>query len=138
MKECNKCGERKSDTNFHWKNKKLKIRHSACKDCQNEYYRQRYETHADDYKKNAKKQRKIQRDRNREFVLEYKRSHPCEKCGEDHPACLDFHHTDKNKEFTISALKHQAYSLEKLKKEMQKCQVLCSNCHRKLHFPHLE
>ena len=58
----------------------------------------------------------------------------CEICG--YTACLSaltFHHLDKNeKDFNISneALKHP---YRKLKKEVDKCILLCSNCHIELH-----
>jgi hypothetical protein len=57
----------------------------------------------------------------------------CVACGENHPACLDFHHTDPgNKEFNVAwALRHR--STEAVVREAKKCIVLCANCHRKLH-----
>jgi hypothetical protein len=30
------------------------------------------------------------------FVNDYKSNHPCPFCGEDNPACLDFHHLDRD------------------------------------------
>ena len=41
------------------------------------------------------------------------------------PICLDFHHLDE-KAFHIGACRHQG----KLVNEINKCTVLCSNCHR--------
>lgn len=62
----------------------------------------------------------------------YKRDNPC-SCGEDHPACLDFHHTDPSrKSFSIS--RGSIYSLESVKEEIKKCVIMCANCHRKLHW----
>jgi hypothetical protein len=29
---------------------------------------------------------------------------------------------------------HRNYSISKIKKEIKKCSVICSNCHRKLHW----
>lgn len=70
----------------------------------------------------------------RKFVSEIKLTSKCSQCDENHPATLDFHHVDKNhKDFSIS----EAYkfgSLTKLKNELDKCVILCSNCHRKLHW----
>ena len=64
----------------------------------------------------------------------YKAKHPCIRCGEQHIACLDFHHRDPNeKELTLSLAIARA-SLERLQKEIEKCDILCSNCHRKLHW----
>lgn len=77
--------------------------------------------------------------RNREkkikaWLKEYKQTLRCEVCGENHPACLDFHHIDSNdKKFAIGRLKHYL-SMKLLKTEIEKCKVLCANCHRKYHW----
>lgn len=69
----------------------------------------------------------------RAYLTDYKSEHPCIKCGEKDPACLDFHHRDpKEKAFTLSLGIARA-SLERLQKEVAKCDILCANCHRKLH-----
>ena len=57
----------------------------------------------------------------------------CEVCGYDKcPAALEFHHKDpKGKDFAISS---HSYSFEKMKKEVDKCMLVCSNCHREIHY----
>jgi len=71
----------------------------------------------------------------REFLLGVKRSSPCYICGESHVAALDFHHVDSSaKEFTISRMASQCLSQKKIEAEVAKCKVICSNCHRKLHY----
>lgn len=58
----------------------------------------------------------------------------CSRCPETHPACLEFHHRNPNdKDFTI-AQGIAGVSLKRLKTEIAKCDILCSNCHRKLHY----
>lgn len=60
----------------------------------------------------------------------------CFFCGENAHFCLDFHHIDQNdKEIVLS---NQAYSLNKLISEIQKCEIVCANCHRKIHAEVLE
>lgn len=55
----------------------------------------------------------------------------CVMCGWDkYIWALDFHHKD-DKHFNIS--KKQNISWEKMKSEMQKCELLCANCHREKH-----
>lgn len=67
-----------------------------------------------------------------DFVSEYKLAHPCKVCGEAEIACLDFHHLDPNeKEHLVSSM--MGRNMEKLVEEINKCVVLCSNCHRKVH-----
>ena len=55
----------------------------------------------------------------------------CEICGYDkHLAALDFHHLDPTeKDFTVTTSKH-SYSWVTIQKELDKCTLLCSNCHR--------
>ncbi len=79
---------------------------------------------------------KSSRDRTRNYIWHKKiESGGCIKCGEKHPAALDFHHRDPSKkEITINGMLEGKYGPAKIDIEMQKCDVLCSNCHRKLHW----
>lgn len=65
---------------------------------------------------------------------EYKKTLKCKICGASHPAILDFHHKEEyKKEFDISRqIKYKDF--EQLKDEINKCEVLCANCHRILHY----
>lgn len=57
----------------------------------------------------------------------------CIKCGYSKSlAALDFHHTDPNKkDWKPSRL--MSYRWEIVKAELDKCELLCANCHRELH-----
>ena len=66
---------------------------------------------------------------------EYKKKLKCEICGENHIATLDFHHKNPSeKEISLSKVTTQTWGWDRIKSEIDKCIVLCSNCHRKLHF----
>jgi hypothetical protein len=70
----------------------------------------------------------------REYLNQIK-AKGCVKCGENHLACLDFHHLDPSeKEISISVALAKKWSLKRIKVELEKCEVICSNCHRKLHW----
>ncbi len=70
-----------------------------------------------------------------EFYNKLKATLACSKCGENHPATLQFHHCDpEQKEFNLSEAVREGYSIERLKKEIAKCVVLCANCHAKEHY----
>lgn len=64
-------------------------------------------------------------------LIEYKGG-KCEVCGYDKcVSALSFHHKDpKEKDFSISA---KSYSYERLKKEVDKCILVCANCHIEIH-----
>jgi len=72
------------------------------------------------------------RKKKKEFE-QYKKTLSCEICKENHPQCLEFHHTDPStKKGNISDLVRD-FSTKRLMEEINKCVVLCANCHRKQH-----
>jgi len=88
------------------------------------------------YKKNKEKVREknnAKRLKIRKWFQGIKATLQCSLCSESHPACLDFHHRDDNKEYGMSLLVNTICDKKRILAEMQKCDVLCSNCHRKLH-----
>lgn len=65
---------------------------------------------------------------------EFRKKLSCIKCGEDRWWVLDFHHRDPStKEGNIAKLKYKL-GRKKMMEEVNKCDVLCSNCHRDLHY----
>lgn len=76
---------------------------------------------------------------NKKLYLEYKNMNGCEICGYSKSIhSLHFHHFEKNdKDFSISKIRINSCSLfdlkDKIMIELDKCQVLCSNCHNELH-----
>ena len=56
----------------------------------------------------------------------------CAICNQVYPQCVyDFHHKDlSNKDYSISV---NAKSFETMKPELDKCILICSNCHRVVH-----
>lgn len=63
-----------------------------------------------------------------------KRENGCNICDENEPCCLVFHHIEENnKEYNISEMVARGHGVEKIREEMNKCSILCANCHRKWH-----
>lgn len=91
-------------------------------------------TNARHYKKNAE----VQKERSRRYVeanqvkvWEYLAKHPCVACGEDDPVVLEFDHREpKEKTMAISAAIFE-WSWMRIAAEIEKCDVLCANCHRR-------
>jgi hypothetical protein len=84
------------------------------------------------YRAYDKKRYADRKRKNKKLLVEYKGG-SCEMCG--YNKCLDaldFHHVDpKEKLFTIS--QRRSYNIDVLKKEADKCILVCSNCHAELH-----
>jgi hypothetical protein len=70
-----------------------------------------------------------------DWIQRYKENLQCERCPESHPACLDFHHKDpKEKDIEISLIAvRKGWAIKRIMEEIEKCEILCANCHRKEH-----
>jgi predicted HNH restriction endonuclease len=69
-------------------------------------------------------------------LIEYKGG-KCEICGYDkNIATLDFHHINPDeKSFQLDSRHLSNTHIEKLLQEVNKCMLLCANCHREIHYP---
>lgn len=77
---------------------------------------------------------KIQKGRKREWINEIKIARGCLCCEEIDFSCLEFHHADPSeKEDTVSNMAADKASDSRIREEIEKCLVLCANCHRKVH-----
>ena len=84
------------------------------------------------HKYDVQKKRRIELS---EWFAEFKLTLKCSKCSESHIACLDFHHAESSKkESTVANAISGGWSKERVMREVEKCIVLCSNCHRKMHY----
>ena len=71
----------------------------------------------------------------RKWFKEYKSKLACDVCGENHPACMDFHHINpKEKDTDVCRMVNRGYAIDRIIREIDRCQVLCSNCHKKKHY----
>lgn len=111
MKLCCICKETKSLTDFYKNRNKT---HGCCKSCWK--------------RKIANKRIQFKLD-----MIAY-RGGSCQKCGYNRfYGALDFHHLDPSKkDFSLSEFRFRGMN-DIIKKELDKCILLCSNCHRELH-----
>lgn len=115
-KTCTKCKQDHPISNF-WKQRKAKDGlNTWCKDCI-----------VEGMKEGARK-------RKRAAVEQF--GNTCYRCGgEFNAAVFDFHHIDPTTKETSIAVLLQSLALEhpKVQMELEKCVMLCSNCHRTVH-----
>ena len=114
MANCSTCKVLLSEENTYKKKEKGNTRlYSYCKTCFN----------------NICKQRWIER---KEKAVEYKGG-KCQDCGYDKCiAALEFHHLDPaSKEANWNKIRLWEWS--RVENELDKCSLLCSNCHRERH-----
>lgn len=71
------------------------------------------------------------RNKNRKFLTEYKMQKVCADCGLDYPYwIMEFDHCKGDAKVGTIANMVNDYTLEDIKKEVEKCEVVCANCHR--------
>lgn len=131
MKLCTKCGITKEISEFNKNKTKPDGLQSKCKECHRKYTREHYKKHKAKYKTKASDYKQ----RNKDFLEKLKKTLKCSKCGESRHYVLDYHHIDpRQKDFNITWMCHNSYSIKNIKAEINKCIPLCSNCHRELHY----
>jgi hypothetical protein len=128
LKLCNYCSQEKTIDSFNYKQKTKGTRQSFCKSCQQKIKKEYYEKNKSYFIEKANQKKK----QTRQWWQEYKKQFKC-ACGESHPACIEFHHHEKNKEKDVSTLFNEG-AIKKGLEEIKKCIPICSNCHRKLHY----
>lgn len=70
----------------------------------------------------------------RKWWADFKSKRKCIDCGECHPSCLEFHHTNDDKESDLCTAVSNGWSKQRIIKEVAKCDCVCANCHRKRHW----
>ena len=105
-------------------------RSSLCRPCKQAYDRAYHARRSKEQKTwKQELQRKLQIEK-RQFMYDYLLSHPCVVCGEDDPVVLEFDHVDRStKDKAVSNM--VVNSIAKIKTEIEKCRVLCANCHKR-------
>jgi len=68
--------------------------------------------------------------RNRKFIRQMKADTPCTDCKKSYPwYIMDFDHL-RDKKYSLRLMVQHGYSLNTIRKEIEKCEIVCSNCHR--------
>lgn len=100
-----------------------------------QFYQRRNKPGSSSYCKSCTNHQTIERQQKfKQICVDYKGG-KCQKCGYDkYIGSLEFHHQDSNdKLFEISKARHKQFS-DKVKEELDKCELLCSNCHKETHW----
>lgn len=132
-KICYRCKKIKPITEFH-KNKNSKDGfYCYCKECCSELCKEYYKN-SKDYREERKKYSKKRKQKINKIIKEIKLKSGCKICGYNKcPDALEFHHINPEvKENKLCRIK--SCNKEKILNLISKCQILCANCHRELHW----
>lgn len=141
VKHCPRCGIDKPIGAFGPNRRRSDGLQSYCRVCRQEYVREHYARNVHKYRKSTVARNARRREAARRIIRQAK-ERPCADCGVQHPSyVMDFdHRAGVKKLFNIGRDGLRGgWSLESLKREIEKCDVICSNCHRiRTHGPAFE
>ncbi len=133
MKYCPKCNTPKELSQFYKRKTgpKAGTTYEKCKQCMKERGKTYYRQNIDHLKKLTMMRTRKGVAIKRQFLIKYK-DKPCMDCGKKYPPyVMDLDHRDpKDKINDVAAMVHWNFSIEKIKKEIDKCDIVCANCHR--------
>lgn len=130
-KLCKSCNSEKPLTTEFWHRAKRRPDgwEWKCKECVKKQTLSNYYKNKEKWNETTKRNHH----KRREKIQELKTNLSCTKCNESRHWLLDFHHIDPTKkDFQLS--QGERYGWEKVEQEIDKCVVLCSNCHRDFHY----
>lgn len=134
MKKCTQCKKMKRNSSFHWADKLRGYLRSACKNCSpktSDFWKKKTSEQREEHRIRIVKDQRIRADRNYQWLADYLHLHPCVKCGEKNIIVLEFHHRNPDdKHDGVSVLAATGKSLKMVQTEVEKCDVMCANCHR--------
>jgi hypothetical protein len=148
LQVCTKCGVEKPLTEYYERvwgiNRQIKTRHRQCKVCigkQVQRSNARRATERREYLKRKYQERsqgKVRRRKGdtpkrviRRAFLNWIKESPCADCGNCFdPVSMDFDHIRGEKLFNLPEVVGMFIDDEIVMEEIQKCEVVCSNCHR--------
>ena len=123
-KYCGKCQQTKPTSEFAKQTKRKDGLQTMCRACKKTYDKGEYQRNKAYY---AGKN-KLTILRNQLYVYEHLEKSSCELCGDTNPMVLTYDHL-RDKVMEISEMCRQSFSIKTLQAEMDKCRILCYNCH---------
>jgi len=131
-KACTKCNKTKPVSEYNYRNKSKGTYQSHCRKCSKAYLKTHYRKNTQYYREKAKYHTRRYEQIARRTIYEIKLGNPCVKCGESDPRVLDFDHINsQEKSHNVANMVKSGHSVKSIMKEVEKCQILCANCHRR-------
>ena len=130
--QCRKCGESKPWTEFPGRGKTSDRLQTWCKACFSKYKAERHQKNHEREMARIRRNQLVQVATNRAQIATYLETHPCVDCGQRDPIVLDFDHVRGTKLHEVSLMVANGYAWAKILEEIAKCEVRCSNCHRRV------
>ena len=134
-KKCRLCGKSKSTDLFFWADKAKTKLGSYCKPCQNQKNREWYARRGFEGTRKAANERA--RLKIKQHITATKTDKACLDCNVIYPHyVMEYDHVRGQKLHNVSNMVN-SHGMESVTKEIAKCELVCSNCHRERTFSRL-
>lgn len=122
---CCTCKQVKPLADFNRLRKAKDGRQPSCRACNAAYHRNNWDRHMSQIRARRARRRAA----NKAYIVGYLRGHPCVDCGKTDIVVLELDHL-RDKLANVSSL-IQNGELRRIHEEIEKCDVVCANCHRR-------
>ncbi len=126
---CRTCKTWKPKGEFNYRDVNRGLLQYDCRDCQQKLRRESYANHRETAKASNNERTLLAIESGREYVYNYLLEHPCVDCGNNNVLTLSFDHVRGTKKRAVVEMVNSGYSIETIKAEIEKCDVVCFNCH---------
>lgn len=131
MKKCTTCKLEKPFSDFNKNKSKKDGYNTLCRVCSNKRSKQYYKENAEHHKKIITERNKKIKSVIKNNLLNLLKNSKCTDCGNDDIRVLEFDHLPQfKKEKNISDFLKSGCSWNVIQKEINKCEIVCANCHR--------
>lgn len=129
---CNRCRVAKPQEQFAISPSTQKIT-GVCQECWDKHYAhlaKSVEHHKSKKRLEDRKSRRKQIDRNRVYLRSILENAQCMECGNDNWLVLELDHRNpQDKHDAVTRMVNDGTSLDRIKQEVLKCDIVCANCH---------
>ncbi len=126
---CRTCKTWKPKAEFNYRDAERGLLQYDCRRCAQAHRRNSYAIHRETSRTSNDEWTRRAVETARKYVYEYLSSHPCVDCGNNNILTLTFDHVRGEKRGNVSDMVHRGRSIETIKTEMEKTEVVCFNCH---------
>jgi hypothetical protein len=133
MKRCVTCHQTLELGEFNRKASAPDGLQNVCRECNRASARRYYRDNREKHLAVIARRTREAKARARSYVGEYLLTHPCVDCGEADIRVLDFDHVPtRGKTKNVMELVNLGFSIERIRAEIERCDVRCRNCHARV------
>ena len=129
MKTCTICKQGKDLSEYNKHSGRKDGLQAQCRECSHKHFKNYYENNREKQFAVVAARNKKLIHRNREWLAEYLSTHPCVDCSNSDIRVLEFDHLE-HKIMGVGKMVRHGSSIQKIQKEIDKCEIRCRNCHQ--------